>query len=85
MSEPHLTTPDELHLYIEEQLARINRERAERDRRLQEFAQAPTLLGDFSEEHEDESIRSTDSDVRPDGFCRAGGPHVQSGRQLHLL
>jgi hypothetical protein len=43
MSEPRLVPPDELHLYIEEQLARIHQLNADADRKRQEWALAPGL------------------------------------------
>jgi hypothetical protein len=44
ISEPRLVPPDELHLYIEEQLARIRQLNADAERRIQEMAAAPKLF-----------------------------------------
>jgi hypothetical protein len=44
MNEPRLVAPDELHLYVEEQLARIRQLNAESQRRIQETNIAPKLL-----------------------------------------
>jgi hypothetical protein len=43
MSDPRLSTPDELTIYIRTELARIDQLRADADRRRQEFEQAPGL------------------------------------------
>lgn len=47
MSDPRLSTPDDLTLYIRKELARIDQLRADADRRRQEFEQAivVTALG----------------------------------------
>jgi hypothetical protein len=44
MSEPRLTIPDELHLYIEEQLARIKQLNLDAAAKTQEIAAGPKLL-----------------------------------------
>lgn len=45
MSEPRLSIPGELQLYIREQLARIDQLQADAVRKRQEFDAAPKLLG----------------------------------------
>ena len=44
MSEPRLVIPDELHLYIEEQLARIKQLNLDAAAKTQEIAAGPKLL-----------------------------------------
>lgn len=43
MSDPRLSTPDELTIYIRTELARIDQLRADADRKRQEFEHGPGL------------------------------------------
>lgn len=44
VNEPRLVPPDELHLYIEEQLARIRQLNADAQRKIQEVNSSPRLF-----------------------------------------